>query len=273
MELAEHPRDPKRTEPSPRAETQTWKKWLKAMREADSSFEYIDIPWVGDGYIKAHIEGAKTINEFIPTNTKGQPNRGPLRDTILRAAAAVLSVPQRYPRIVGQLQLQIAEVRRTQQYDASRFGDENHLGTHTMVRFMASIGVPEGEAERLRAWAAAFVEMDLEKHPHSRCANDLRAAVQRARGLIDGDHALVLQTVPAGVPGYYNPRLEQNRAARAARRTQRAEERASGDAVAGPSSATLDRDAPMRAADDHASDTVQLDYESEQDEDEQMGPA
>jgi hypothetical protein len=174
---------------------------------------------------------------------------------------------------VGQLQLQIAEVRRTQQYDASRFGDENHLGTHAMVRFMASIGVPEGEAERLRAWAAAFVEMDLEKHPHSRCANDLRAAVQRAHGLIDGDHALVLQTVPAGVPGYYNPRLEQNRAARAARRTQRAEERASGDAVAGPSSATLDRDAPMRAADDHASDTVQLDYESEQDEDEQMGPA
>ena len=173
MELAERPRDSKRTEPSPRTDTQTWKKWLKAMREADSSFEYIGIPRVGDGYIKAHIEGAKTINEFIPTNTKGQPNRGPLRDTILWAAAAVLSVPQRYPRIMGQLQLQIAEVRCMQQYDTSRFGDENHLGTHVMVRFMASIGVPKGEAECLRAWAAAFVKMDLEKHPHSCCTNDL----------------------------------------------------------------------------------------------------
>ena len=90
-------------EPSPHADIQTWKKWLRAMREADSSFKYIGILQVGDRYIKVYIKGMKTMNEFIPTNTKGQPNRGPLYDTILWAAATVLSIPQCYPHIMGQL--------------------------------------------------------------------------------------------------------------------------------------------------------------------------
>jgi hypothetical protein len=275
-ELRRH-RDIKRTEPSPRADTKVWKKWLKAMYEADTSFEYIGVPRVGEGYISAHIEGARTTSDFIPTNAKGQPNRGSLRDTILRAAAGVLIVPQRYTRNLNRLKLQIAEIRRTQQYDASRFGDENHLGIHEMVEYLASIGVTEDEAESLRPWAAAFIEMDLEKHPHSRHANDLRAARQQARTLIDADQALVLRNITADAPGYYNPRLEQNRAARSARRTRHGEENATDNAaagpssVAGPSSATLDRDAPMSAMDDNASDIVHLDYESEQDE--RMGPA
>ena len=171
-ELRRH-RDIKRTEPSPRADTKVWKKWLKAMYEADTSFEYIGVPRVGEGYISAHIEGARTTSDFIPTNAKGQPNRGSLRDTILRAAAGVLIVPQRYTRNLNRLKLQIAEIRRTQQYDASRFGDENHLGIHEMVEYLASIGVTEDEAESLRPWAAAFIEMDLEKHPHSHHANNL----------------------------------------------------------------------------------------------------
>lgn len=65
--------------------------------------------------------------------------------------------------------------------------------------------------------------------------------------------------------------------ARSARRTHHGKENATDNAAAGsssaagPSSATLDRDAPMSAVDDNASDIVHLNYESEQDE--RMGPA
>ena len=78
-------------EPSPHADIPAWKKWLKTMQEhpkSEGKFKYIGIPQVGLGYIKAHIEGVQATTLFIPANNKGICNRGPLRDTILHAAAA-----------------------------------------------------------------------------------------------------------------------------------------------------------------------------------------
>ena len=261
--------DDKLVEPSPHADVPAWKKWLKTMREHPKSkgkFKYIGIPQVGPGYIKAHIEGAQATTLFIPTNNKGIRNCGPLWDAILRAAAALLSVPQWYSRILGRLGLQIAEVRRKQQYDAARFGHENRLGLVQIARYLASIRFTEDEAEQLRPWAAAFLEMDLEEHPHSHLAEELQTAKVRAHEVIDADPDQVLKNIPADAPGYYNPRLEQNRATRRAHCVDhQAETNVSGNATAGPSSVTLDEDTRMN--------TIQLNYESNDSEDERMGPA
>jgi len=262
-----------RVEPSPHADIGVWKKWLKTMREhpqSEGQFKFIGIPQVGPGYIKTHIEGTKAMALFIPANSKGVCNCRLLRDAILRSAAALFSVPQRYSHMLDKLELQVAEVRRTLQYDAARFGDENHLGLVHITQYLAFIGFTEDEAERLRPWAAAFLEMDLEEHPHSNHADELRAAKIHAHELIDADPNQVLKNVPADAPGYYNPRREQNRVTSSTRRTTETSAPL-GNAPAGPSFITLDKDAQMNATDPE--NTVQLDYESDNNEDERMGPA
>ena len=153
--------------------------------KSEGKFKYIGIPQVGPGYIKAHIEGAQATTLFIPTNNKGICNHRPLQDAILHAAAALLSVPQQYSRILGQLGLQIAEVWRMQQYDAARFGHENRLGLVQIAHYLASIGFTKDEAEQLHPWAAAFLEMDLEEHPHSCLAEELQTAKVHMHEVID----------------------------------------------------------------------------------------
>jgi len=97
----------------------------------------------------------------------------------------------------------------------------------------------------------------------------LRLALARraaATLVIDADPDQVLKNIPADTPGYYNPRLKQNRAARRACHVDhQAKMNVSGNATTGPSSVTLDEDARMN--------TIQLNYKSNNSEDERMGPA
>ena len=128
--------------------------------------------------------------------------------------------------------------------------------------YLASTGVTAAEAEGWRAWACAYVEMDLEMHPESTYAPMLRLARTRARARINDDQNLVLTGVHPTAPGNYNPARER---AIAEHSTQQPAE-----ASAGPSRLVGDSDAAVhRGAEDS---NVQLNYQDHLDEDTSMGP-
>ena len=233
---------PRRHEPSPYADNFTWKKWLKDMRERPQSegpFKYIGIPHVGQGYQTAHLDGAKALLSFLP-HSKGGITRGPIRGAFLRAAAALFSVPEQYQQVLAQLGQDIISTRVKRSYNAAQFGDENHLGVNEVVRYLATVGVTTAEAEKWRAWATAYIDMELEEHPDDVHAVDLRRAKQQARARIDSDPDLVLLRVHPDSPRYYNPVLEKSRALRnASREARQSEAGSSTNAEAGPSSVIL----------------------------------
>ena len=261
---------PRRSEPSPSADSTVWKRWLRDMREHRSTFKYIGIPLVGQGYQTAHLEGNKALLSFLPLTIKGTVPRGPLRDAFLCAAAALLSVPECYSQVLDQMGQGIPQRRRAQRYDVTRFGDASNLGINEVARFLASTGVSVDEAEQWRPWATAYIDMEVEEHPNGGHAQALRQARDRAHARINNDPTWVLRNVHPDAPGNYNPVLEQSRAAR-----RQLAVSSSSNAEAGPSSVTIGADAHMHSA--HSGDTeesdIHLAYEGGHDEDSQMGPA
>ena len=155
--LETHDRNPpqqgpsKRNELSPYDENSVWKRWLKIKREDDASFKYAGIPHVSQGYQTVHIDGAKAILHFIPRASKGPkgPTCALIKNAFLRAASALLIIPERYQHVIERLGLTIAPNHRKKIYDTTRFGDEKHLGKNEMASFLTSAGVTTDEAE---AW-------------------------------------------------------------------------------------------------------------------------
>ena len=122
-------------EPSPYDYNANWKRWLKSRHEADASFKYIGIPYVVQGYQTVHLNGTKAILGFIPHAFKGTkgPTCKPIRNAFLHTAAMLLIVPERYQHIIERLGLIIAPNCHKKIYDATHFGDKNHLGENEMA--------------------------------------------------------------------------------------------------------------------------------------------
>jgi hypothetical protein len=80
---------------------------------------------------------------------KGGFVRGPLRDTFLRVAAALLSVPERYQNTLTRLGQDINSERKINAvYSEKQFGDVNHLGIDEVATFLTAAGVPASEAKQ-----------------------------------------------------------------------------------------------------------------------------
>jgi hypothetical protein len=258
-------------EPRPAATTYVWKKWLQTMRKVNPAFTYVGIPVSepgrGPGYQVAHIDGTRALLAFLPLNSRGAVTSGPIRDAFLRAASALLSVPERYSQVLAQLGLTIDAQRRTILYSEAQYGAAEALGINEVTRFLAATGVTTAEAEQWRAWATAYLEMDLERSPNGPRAELLRNAKQRARAIIDGNPQWILKNVHTNVPGNYNPGLERARAGRA--QLPQAEAGSSSITVADPSTA-----APAYTHPDDAGGTdTHLGYGDVEGEDTSMGPA
>jgi len=112
-EVAGRPR-----EPMPYNDLNTWKKWLRIMRDhphSEGRFKFPGAPCVCKGYQVPHIEGVRAMLEFLPRR-KGSVVRGPLRDVFLRNAAILLCVPEQYQRVTTQIGVTITTPRRKQRY-------------------------------------------------------------------------------------------------------------------------------------------------------------
>ena len=81
---------------------------------------------------------------------------------------------------------------------------------------MASIRVSAEEAESLRAWATAYIKMELEEHPNGTNPSALRQARDEAHTHINRDLKWVLKNVHTDAPGNYNPVIKANCAMRQA---------------------------------------------------------
>ena len=116
-----------------------------------------------------HLDGAKAILCFIPRASKG--SKGPtcalIKNAFLRAAAMLLIIPENYQHIIKWLGLSISPNRRGKIYNATCFGDKNHLGENEMAHFLTSAGVTTDKAEAWRPWAAAYAAMEINEHPTS----------------------------------------------------------------------------------------------------------
>ncbi|KAI0287759.1 hypothetical protein BC826DRAFT_1188804 [Russula brevipes] len=282
-----------RGEPSPSAPTYAWKVWLKHSYDASAAkgrtFTYRGIPRIGTGtgfYQTAHIEGAKAVLAFVPLSKRGATVRGPPREPFLLAAAALLCVPERYPQTLAQLGLAVAPARLcTVRYSEASFGPLAAASPRSVARYMATIGVSAGEADLWRAWAAAYVEMELEERPGGARVEELRRARNSAHAHIDGDPGRwALRNVDAKAPGNYNPAVGVGKA----RRARRAEQAlllvgAAEAAEAGPSSVASAAQPESRPTGTRRPDTIEdadvvLKYPdpvdaSEGDGDEHMGGA
>jgi hypothetical protein len=151
-----------------------------------------------------HIEGAKAMTAFLSLNTKGFTMRGPTRNAFICAAATLFCIPAQYMSELTQLGLGIAQNSQLRYYDTSRFSDENRTGTNDVAHYLVPISTTVA-AEQWQAWAAAYVEMELEMHPNSSHATQLREVQAQAHECIDQDHTPVLQNVSESSPGYHTP--------------------------------------------------------------------
>ncbi len=183
-EAASRPR-----EPSPYDDNATWKRWLRDMREhpqSEGNFKFLGIPCVCQGYQVPHIEGARALLGFLPRH-KGSTIRGPLRDVFLCNAATLLCMPEQYQWVTTQIGVTITTPRRKQIYNTTQFGNETRLDVNDVARYFASIGVTMDEAESWRAWATAYIDMELEERLASTHAPLLQQAKEQARARIDND--------------------------------------------------------------------------------------
>ena len=144
-----------------------WRKWLKDMRElpqTGASFKYIGVPLIRLGYQTTLIKGAKATLSFIPLNTrKTVVQSGPLRNTFMCSAVALLSVPDHYQEVLARLNVEIAPQQGTAYYSEVLFAPASTLGEDHVAHFLVSTGVPAKEVKQWRLWAAAFVAMELEE--------------------------------------------------------------------------------------------------------------
>ena len=185
-----------------------------------------------------HIDGAKRMVSFVPLTRRGAPNHGPIWDALFCAAAALLCVPGQYTQVLDQLGLQVIQSSQFQYYDAQRFGDENHISIKEIARYLAFIGTTAEDAERWRAWAAVYIDMDLDEHPNSSHAPFLQEAKTKARKCIKHNPNLVLRRIPHNSPGYYNPEATHSRTVHNSRPTAHQPEKSIIEA--GPSAVILD---------------------------------
>jgi len=196
--------DMRRDKPPPDANNGMWIRWLKERRKQEKgAFTYIGIPHTCQGYKEIHIDGAKRVASFVPLTWKGAPNRGPLRDAIFRAAAALLSVPGQYTQVLDRLGQQISQNNQFQFYDIQQFGDENRIGINEIAQYLAFIGTTAEAAEHLQVWAAAYIDMELDANPDADHAPLLQEAKTQARERIDNNPEWVLRYIPNSCPGYY----------------------------------------------------------------------
>jgi hypothetical protein len=261
-------------EPMPYESLYNWKRWFRTMQDhphSEGRFKFLGVPCVCKGFQPPHIEGARAMLGCLP-RPRGNTVRGPLRYVFLRNAAALLCVPEKYQQVVTQLGVTIAANRSQQLYSTERFGNETRLGVNEVVRYFASVGVTTNDAESWRAWAAAYVDMELEERPASAWAPQLQQAKEQAHARINADPTWVLTRIHETSPGYYNPARENARTQRNTRNTT--QHAAPTRTEVGPSSVTLDGDTRMAHADDaQEEDVVHLGYEDSEDEDDGMGPA
>jgi len=258
---------PIQSEPLPWGDDNTWRRWLKEMREHPNfkgAYQYIGLPLVNGGYLTAHLTGLKALLSFLPLTLQGTVTSGDPRHSFLRSAAALLIVPERYSRVLSRMGEVIAPLRLDRPYEIARFGQVRDLDMEAVARLLASYGVTTDEAETWRAWACAYVETDLLAHPTSTHAQLLRLARDRAHERIDADSSWVLKRLDPLAPGHYNPK----RAARDSRRHTTATPAYT--AVAGPSSA-VDDDMPMPSIVPE-DDVARAGYGDDLGEETQMGP-
>jgi len=258
---------PLQSEPLPWGDDNTWRRWLKEMWEHPNfkgAYQYIGLPLVNGGYLTAHLTGLKALLSFLPLTLQGTVTSGDPRHSFLRSAAALLLVPERYSQTLSHMGTVIAPLRLDKPYDIARFGQVRDLNMEAMACLLASYGVTTDEAETWRAWACAYVEMDLLAHPTSTHAPLLRLAWDRAHERIDADLSWVLKRLDPLAPGHYNP----NRAARDSRRHTAAIP--ASNAVAGSSSA-VDNDMP-RPPLVPEDDVAHAGYSDDLSEETQMGP-
>jgi len=135
-----------------------------------------------------------------------------------------------------------------------------------VARFLAFVGVTTDEAEQWQQWAAAYIDMELEEHPQSDHAPTLRRAKEQTRGRIRNNPDRVVTRVHPSSPGYYNPNAHMGHAA------QQAEESASINAEAGPSTIAPAEDAQVPDHPDAIEEEVSIGFGDDQDEDMAMGP-
>ena len=88
---------------------------------------------------------------------------------------------QPYQQVTTQIGVAITTLRRKQIYSTTQFGNETCLCVNDVARYFVSIGVTSDEAESWRAWAAAYIDMELEECPTSTHALLLQQAKEQAR--------------------------------------------------------------------------------------------
>lgn len=266
----------KNIEPPCTASNSVWRRWLRETKESSKDqgeSEYSGIPCVHNKYQDAHIEGAKAMIAFLPTNARGFATRGPIRKAFIRAAAMLLCVPAQYTKRLTQMGLNITQNGQLRYYDTSRFGDENHTGSNEVVRYLASIGTTAEQAEQWRAWATAYVDMEIKAVPNSSHATQLREAQAQAHECIDQDHTLILQNVSRFSPGYYTPGAHAHRTTRMQNNT-RAHQLEMGNTEADQSDDAINNDVQMQhiIADNADENDDQISYGNELEDIEPMGP-
>jgi len=258
---------PIQSEPLPWGDDNTWRRWLKEMREHPNfkgAYQYIGLPLVNGGYLTAHLMGLKALLSFLPLTLQGTVTSSDPRHSFLQSVATLLIVPEHYSWVLSRMGKVIAPLRLDRPYEIAHFGQVCDLNMEAVACLLTSYGVTTDEAETWCAWACAYVETDLLAHPTSMHAQLLRLVQDRAHERIDADSSWVLKRLNPLTPGHYNPK----RAARDSCRHTTATPAYT--AVAGPSLA-VDDDMPMPSIVPE-DDVARAGYGDDLGEETQMGP-
>jgi hypothetical protein len=263
----------KRPEPDPTADNNSWRRWLKntrALHKGEDEFKYSGIPLIGRGYQTPHIEGMKALLCFLPRQRRGSINAH-LRNQFLHSAAALLSVPERYLETLTRLKKDIApEHRALPLYDEKSFGTADHIHIDNIASFLAHCGITTAEAEQWRAWATAYVEMELEREPDGNYAPLLKKARGMAIERVSKNPKWVIRTVSPMAPGNYNPTNEYTRVSHHESPSDDAD--APTTTAAAPSPDHRDDSLSSDTHSDSAEEEIRSHYDIEQDDDSRMGP-
>jgi hypothetical protein len=177
----------------------------------------------------------KALLSFLPCKPRTRSTHSHLREPFLCAAAALLSIPGRYQETLSRLgRITHSERCPACLYEEMMFGVADHLGINEIASFLAHAGVTAIEAEGWRAWATAYVEMEIEGQPNSYYTPVLKQAKQMAIDRITQDPKWVLRSLHPAAPGNYCPECEKAPNSHSTVRTS--DDKASGNADAGPSS-------------------------------------
>jgi hypothetical protein len=207
----------------------------------------------------------KAILCFLPRQFRGSINVH-LREQFLHAAAALLSVPERYQETLTRLEVDIQpEHTLMPLYDEASFSAADHIDINTVASFMAHNGITTAEAEYWWAWATAYVEMELEKEPSGSYAPLLQRAKSMAVTRISKDPKWILKTVSWNAPGNYHPEAHLD---------EPSDNHTEVPAIDGDGSYHTSRDESRSPTDhsDFVEEEARFTYDDENDEDLRMGP-